>query len=134
MNKSLFTERILIKVAQAIRSGKKPFDKERLIDEITTDCFADEAERESWRPIVAQRIELLLTNEGTFISHIRHACRHCEEGRRRCTHVCPTDAIIHTDNGVAIDWDRCIECGRCVDGCISGAIVARSDFARVASC
>ncbi|NLA58027.1 MAG: 4Fe-4S binding protein [Firmicutes bacterium] len=133
MNKSLFTERILIKTAQAIRSGQKPFDKERLIDEITTDCFADEKERESWRPIVAQRIELLLTDEGTFISHIRNACRFCEEGRRRCTHVCPTDAIIHTEDGVTIDWNRCIECGRCVDGCISGAIVARSDFARVAS-
>ena len=57
----------------------------------------------------------------------------CEEGRRRCTHVCPTDAIIHTADGVNIDWDRCIECGRCVDGCISGALVARSDFVKVAS-
>jgi len=133
VNKSLFTERILTKTAQAIRSGAKPFDKERLIHEITTDCFADEEEQKNWRPIVAQRIELLLSDEGTFISHIRDACRFCEEGRRRCTHVCPTDAIIHTADGVNIDWDRCIECGRCVDGCISGALVARSDFVKVAS-
>ena len=133
MNKSLFTERILIKVAQAIRSGQKPFDKQRLVDEITADCFADEQERENWRPIVAQRIDLLLTDEGTFITHIREACRVCEEGRRRCAHVCPTDALIHSDHGVTVDWERCIECGRCVDGCISGAIAARSDFARVAS-
>ncbi|NMB45061.1 MAG: 4Fe-4S binding protein [Firmicutes bacterium] len=132
MNKHMFTKRILIRVAQAIRSGEKPFDKERLIDEITTDCFAEQAERETWRPIVAQRIDLLLAKEGALFFHMQDVCRSCEDGRRRCTHVCPTDAISHADGVTAIDWEKCIECGQCVDACIAGAIVARSDFARVA--
>ena len=132
MNKHLFTKRILIRVAQAIRAGEKPFDRERLIDEITTDCFADKADQEIWRPIVAQRIDLLLAEESALFSHMQDVCRACEDGRRRCTHVCPIDAIRHADGVTTIDWERCIECGLCVDACISGAIVARSDFARVA--
>lgn len=132
MNKHLFTERILIHVAKAIRRGDKPFNKERLIDEITTDCFPHDDDRELWRPIVAQRIDLLLAEEGALFSHMQDVCRACEDGRRRCSHVCPVNAIKHVDGTVTIDWDRCLECGLCVDACIAGAIVARSDFARVA--
>ena len=132
MNKHLFTKRILIRVAKAIHGDEKPFDKARLIEEITSDCFTDKVEQDMWRPIVAQRIDLLLAEEGALFSHMQDACRSCEDGRRRCNHVCPTGAISHSDGGVTIDWDKCIECGLCVDACIAGAIVARSDFARVA--
>jgi iron only hydrogenase large subunit-like protein len=132
MNKHLFTKRILIQVAQAISRGEKPFDKERLIDQTTIDCFPDDEDRKLWRPIVAQRIDLLLAEEGALFTHLQDVCRACEDGRRRCSHVCPVDAIKHVDGTATIDWDRCIECGLCVDACITGAIVARSDFARVA--
>lgn len=132
MNKHLFTKRILIHVAQAIQRDEKPFNRERLIDEITSDCFTKASDREAWRPIVAQRIDLLLAEEEALFSHMRDVCRACEDRRRRCTHVCPIDAISHVDGVTTVDWDRCIECGQCVDACISGAIVARSDFARVA--
>lgn len=132
MNKHLFTERILIHVAKAMRHGEKPFNKERLVDEITSDCFPDAEDRKLWRPIVAQRIDLLLAEEGALFYHMQDVCRTCEDDRRRCSHVCPVDAIKHVDGTTTIDWDRCIECGLCVDACIAGAIVARSDFARVA--
>ncbi|NLK07374.1 MAG: 4Fe-4S binding protein [Firmicutes bacterium] len=132
MNKHIFTKRILTHVAKAIRGNERPFNKERLIEEITSDCFSDQAERDLWRPVVEQRIDLLLAEEGALFSHIKDACRLCDTKHRRCDHVCPTNAITHTGEGVVIDWDKCIECGLCVDGCIAGAIVARSDFARVA--
>ncbi|NLJ86705.1 MAG: 4Fe-4S binding protein [Firmicutes bacterium] len=132
MNKHVFTQRILKGVAQAIRKGEKPFDKKRLAGEITDDCFTDTKERDIWRPIVAQRIDMLLSEEGALFTHMRDVCRACDDGRQRCSHVCPTDALVHSDEGITINWDRCIECGLCVDACILGAIVARSDFARVA--
>ncbi|NMB24293.1 MAG: 4Fe-4S binding protein [Firmicutes bacterium] len=132
MNKHLFTKRILIRVAKAIHGDEKPFDKARLIEEITSDCFTDKVEQDMWRPIVAQRIDLLLAEEGALFSHMQDACRLCDDRRRRCDHACPTNAISHSPDGITIDWDKCIECGLCVDACITGAIVARSDFARVA--
>ena len=75
MNKHVFTQRILKGVAQAIRKGEKPFDKKRLAGEITDDCFTDTKEREIWRPIVAQRIDMLLSEEGALFTHMRDVCR-----------------------------------------------------------
>ena len=72
MNKHLFTKRILISVRKLFGKAK-PFNKERLIDEIASDCFTDAGDRETWRPIVAERIELLLAEEGALFP----ICRVC---------------------------------------------------------
>lgn len=46
----------------------------------------------------------------------RRACMHCTEAS--CEIVCPTGAILHTDEGfIHIDQEWCIGCGYCVQAC-----------------
>ncbi len=43
-------------------------------------------------------------------------CNHCE--RPSCVEVCPAGATWQRKDGaVVVDYDRCIGCGACVDGC-----------------
>jgi len=43
-------------------------------------------------------------------------CNHCEEPT--CVDVCPTKASYKTDDGVvAIDYEKCMGCGACIEHC-----------------
>ena len=40
----------------------------------------------------------------------------------QCLHVCPTEAISETDDGLVVDDEKCWRCGRCERVCPEGAI------------
>lgn len=44
------------------------------------------------------------------------ACKKCEK-------VCDFDAIHVRDNRAVIDYDRCTQCGKCIEACPTGAVV-----------
>jgi [FeFe] hydrogenase (group B1/B3) len=52
---------------------------------------------------------------------ITNACRGCYA--RPCVMNCPKDAIKITDGHAEIDYDLCINCGKCVDACPYHAII-----------
>ncbi len=54
-------------------------------------------------------------------------------GRGDCAAACPTSAISVQDDGHGsvrwqLDYGRCIFCGRCVESCTDGAIIATGEF------
>ncbi len=51
---------------------------------------------------------------------VTEACRGCIT--HRCTEVCPKGAITIINKKANIDYDKCIECGRCKDVCPYNAI------------
>ncbi|MDK2805130.1 4Fe-4S dicluster domain-containing protein [Thermoanaerobacterium thermosaccharolyticum] len=51
---------------------------------------------------------------------VTEACRGCIT--HRCTEVCPKGAISIINKRANIDYDKCIECGRCKDACPYNAI------------
>jgi len=40
----------------------------------------------------------------------------------KCQRVCPTEAIIMTEETIRIDANRCVGCGHCVERCKKGAL------------
>jgi ferredoxin like protein len=42
--------------------------------------------------------------------------------RRDCLKVCPVRAYRSEEGGIALRWERCIECGACLHVCDRGAI------------
>lgn len=51
---------------------------------------------------------------------VTETCRACIA--HRCVGACPVDAITIISGKAVIDYDKCIECGRCKDACPYGAI------------
>lgn len=133
--------RILVTVGKDIRSGKH-LDRGKLVEAVFSSCFPEGHEHEElWKTIIDRHIDLLLRpdpdengNRLPLIHYIEEACEKCEDDERRCADVCPTAAIVHDETGrLTINEEDCIECGRCVDACVAGAIVERSDFVKVAA-
>ncbi|MCK4337879.1 MAG: 4Fe-4S binding protein [Candidatus Aminicenantes bacterium] len=63
-------------------------------------------------------------------SHYYHSIRIEEDkcnGRMKCMHVCPTQAIRVRNGKAIILEDRCIDCGECITICPEGAIVPLTD-------
>lgn len=141
ISKEESAHRILVAVGKEIRSGKH-LDRGKLVEAVFSSCFPEGHEQEElWKKIIDRRIDILLHpdpdengNRLPLIHYIEEACEKCEDHNRRCSHVCPTGAIVHDETGrLKINEDDCIECGKCVDACVAGAIVERSDFAKVAA-
>ena len=52
----------------------------------------------------------------------RKACTHGCIGCKQCEKECPADAIKVINNCAYIDYNKCVECGHCVDVCTVGCI------------
>lgn len=59
---------------------------------------------------------------------VPYQCRHCETPE--CMKVCKAGAIVHKEDRVLIDLNKCDGCGDCVSACPFGSIdmVARADL------
>jgi Ni,Fe-hydrogenase III small subunit/Pyruvate/2-oxoacid:ferredoxin oxidoreductase delta subunit len=53
----------------------------------------------------------------------------CREGCGECAEVCPTRAIEARDDGLAIDYGRCVVCQLCTEACPTGAMEPSHDWA-----
>ena len=53
----------------------------------------------------------------------------CREGCQECANVCPTRAIELRDEGLAVDYGRCVVCQLCTEACPTGAMEASHDWA-----
>ncbi|MGN6097478.1 MAG: NADH-quinone oxidoreductase subunit NuoB [Bosea sp. (in: a-proteobacteria)] len=53
----------------------------------------------------------------------------CLDGCEECAAICPTHAIEARENGLAIDYGRCITCQLCTEVCPSGAMEPSGDWA-----
>jgi Ni,Fe-hydrogenase III small subunit/ferredoxin len=56
----------------------------------------------------------------------RQACR---DGCGDCAAVCPTHAIEARDDGLAVDYGRCVVCQLCTEACPTGAMAPSGDWA-----
>lgn len=128
--------RILVNLARHIREGGVK-SKEKLIQGIVSECLPDKKSDQHIQHQVEKQLEYLLKEDGDappLIDFIEDMCQDCSTSDQHpCTDSCPTGAISCTDGVHHINRDLCIECGRCINICISGAIVARSEFAQVAT-
>ncbi len=73
--------------------------------------------------ILAKRI---VTENISFSGHKRMRgqlqCLNNCDGCGNCSAVCPVQAITIQDGKPAVDYKKCIFCGRCVETCIQGAL------------
>lgn len=87
------------------------------------------------RAIVQERVKLALPQMGEQIVHvIKPACEQCPVHRvsvtdscqgcisKRCKETCPVGAISIVNKRAHIDYDKCLECGRCSKVCPYTAI------------
>jgi Ni,Fe-hydrogenase III small subunit/Pyruvate/2-oxoacid:ferredoxin oxidoreductase delta subunit len=59
----------------------------------------------------------------------RYNAAACKDGCNECAAVCPTKAIEARDDGLALDYGRCIVCQLCVEACPTDAMTSSSDWA-----
>lgn len=89
------------------------------------------------RAVTNERIHMCLggdKNNPNLIEVLPAACDQCTENRyavnescrgciaHRCKQSCPVDAISFINNRAIIDYDQCIECGKCHKACPYNAI------------
>lgn len=136
MNPHEIYHRILVNLARHIRE-RDTKDKERLIRGIVSECLPEKKEDQKIYRQVEKQLDYLLKedkDDPPLIDFIEEMCQECETSAQHpCTDACPTGAISCSDGIHHINRDLCVECGRCINTCISGAIVARSEFAQVAT-
>ncbi|ATW28179.1 [Fe-Fe] hydrogenase large subunit C-terminal domain-containing protein [Candidatus Formimonas warabiya] len=127
--------RILVNLAKQIREGGIK-DREKFINNIITECLPDRKEDQQVYHAVEKRLNFLLDERKDappLVEIMEDVCPDCGPDLHPCTEICPTEAITCTGGIRHINRDRCIECGQCINVCISGAIMARSEFAQVAT-
>jgi iron only hydrogenase large subunit-like protein len=140
MNKNDFAHRILVNLARQMKLGEI-LDRKKLSDKIIAECFPEKIEDEQiWRDRIDKRLDFLLQHsrqeesEPLLVHLLEESCEECSVEKRPCVHACPTGAITYDRHGKgSINTALCVECGWCVDTCISGVIIARSEFAQVAT-
>jgi len=131
-----FAHRLLISLARQIREGKD-LDREKIVEWVLTDSLdKNDSQYDFWKTRIKKRLDYLLAEEdeeALLVRLIEDACSECPENAP-CAEVCPTGAIKKDEEGkYRIREDLCVECTLCVENCISGSIITRSEFAQVAS-
>ncbi|MBU4178861.1 MAG: 4Fe-4S binding protein, partial [Actinobacteria bacterium] len=53
----------------------------------------------------------------------REVCTVCCIACKKCEKVCEFEAITVKDNRVFIDYEKCTQCGKCIDVCPNNVIV-----------
>lgn len=89
------------------------------------------------RAITKERVKMTMGGSGLpnrYVEVLESACDQCPVNRyivtetcrgciaHRCIGQCPVDAITIHNGKAAIDYDRCIECGKCKENCPYNAI------------
>ena len=62
----------------------------------------------------------------------RHDPRQCQPDCAECAAVCPTGAIVRSDDaqgGITLDYGRCVVCQLCIEACPTGALTPSNDWA-----
>ncbi|MGI6065634.1 MAG: [Fe-Fe] hydrogenase large subunit C-terminal domain-containing protein [Bacillota bacterium] len=137
MNRIDITHNILVNLAKHIKAGNDK-KRDKLIRGIIEECLPEKKnDPETYRLVERHLNYLLETPQDTnppLVEMLEEICPKCSPQSQPCSHVCPTGAITCEESGLhKINHDLCVECGHCVNSCISGAIVARSEFAQVAT-
>lgn len=89
------------------------------------------------RAITSERVRMAMggnKNSASIVEVLETACDQCPVNRytvtetcrgciaHRCIGQCPVDAITITQGRAVIDYDKCVECGRCKESCPYNAI------------
>ncbi|MEW6244665.1 MAG: [Fe-Fe] hydrogenase large subunit C-terminal domain-containing protein [Bacillota bacterium] len=132
-----YAYRLMVHVARAIREGN--IDKADLVEKVVKECYsAGEMDVDAVRRRIRRHLDRLLFEDEDdtppLVRVFDEYCRECTELDKPCVQHCPTGALTAGPDGRhRIDHELCAECGFCVDSCIAGALVIRSELARVAA-
>jgi len=81
--------------------------------------------------VMADVEKVLVTCSNTDKGAItRKACSRGCIACRKCEKECPVGAITVVDNLARIDYDKCTDCGHCVEVCVAGCIM-KGDFSGI---
>jgi len=136
MNSQKVSHRLLVKLAKSIQEGGIK-DRSKFINNIIAECLPELKENQQVYEQIEKRLDYLTSTPKNevppLVNVIEAICHDCGPEEQPCTHTCPTGAF-SCENGVRqINQDLCVECGRCINVCICGAIVERSEFAQMAT-
>lgn len=130
-----YKHKIMVSLARAIREGQ--VNKGKIVDTALGECLTQGGDREQLKQRLTRYLESLLEEHQGKVPLVRmfaKYCGNCDSLEEPCTNHCPTLAIKRDDQGRKyIDHHLCIECGFCVDSCLAGSLVLRTEFARVAA-
>lgn len=138
MSRPDYKYRLMVHLAKALKEGK--INKGKLVDSVILECFEPKSnpDAEHLKKRVLNYLENLLDQEAgkasPFVQIVSEYCQECHSLDEPCIIHCPTGAVkLGEDGQKYIDHSLCVECGFCVDSCIAGAMLIRSEFARVAA-
>jgi iron only hydrogenase large subunit-like protein len=127
----------MVYLARGLREGK--IDKDKLVGSVMQECFEPKSDQESdqLKNRVLRYLEGLLygakEDDLPLVRLVSEYCQECDSLDEPCISHCPTEAIKVANGKKYIDHSLCVDCGYCVDSCIAGSLVIRSEFARVAA-
>lgn len=132
-----YKHRLMVYLAQGLKDGK--IDREKLVGTVMNECLAQSNQDENkLKARILRYLDGLLQEDAEedppLVRIVSEYCQECDSLDEPCIIHCPTGAIKVDDDGRKyIDHSLCIECGFCVDSCIAGSLLIRSEFARVAA-
>jgi iron only hydrogenase large subunit-like protein len=130
-----YKHRIMVSLARAIKEGQ--VNKKKIIDTALGECLLESSDTEELKQRLSRYLDSLLEEHQGEVPLVRmfaQYCRNCDSLEERCVSNCPTQAIKKDSGGKKyIDHHLCIDCGFCVDSCLAGALIMRTEFARVAA-
>ena len=117
------------KVAELLNNTE--IDKKRLSNIISSLCGVSLEYDENYIENLIRAIRMFSMDK-KVVEKVANCDMNCSEvsGETACQRSCPFDAILmdKDNHNTYIDYERCLGCGFCVDGCQDGNIMDKTEF------
>ena len=88
------------------------------LPEDRTSIFHAESMNQLFSSLAPLQIDETISCRNAICQYVSRLDAGCEI----CVNVCPSNAVIKTENGISIQHEHCTECGSCISSCPTGAI------------